>query len=77
MYGRTYYPKYIKILVCRLENQLPGINMVRTETPICDFNQAAIDFKLKGVDGNYYSLDSLKGKNGLLDNVYLQSLPLC
>ena len=40
--------------------------MVRTETPICDFNQAAIDFKLKGVDGNYYSLDSLKGKNGLL-----------
>ena len=40
--------------------------MVRTETPICDFNQAAIDFNLKGVDGNYYSLDSLKGQNGLL-----------
>ncbi|MDP6727497.1 MAG: thioredoxin family protein [Gammaproteobacteria bacterium] len=40
--------------------------MVRTETPICDFNLAAIDFHLKGVDGNYYNLDSLKGQNGLL-----------
>ncbi|SVC58276.1 uncharacterized protein METZ01_LOCUS311130, partial [marine metagenome] len=40
--------------------------MVRTETPICDFNQAANDFNLKGVDGNYYSLNNLKGKNGLL-----------
>ena len=40
--------------------------MVRTETPICDFNQAAIDFNLIGVDGNYYNLDSLKGQNGLL-----------
>ena len=40
--------------------------MVRTETPICDFNQAAIDFHLKGVDGNYHNLDSLKGENGLL-----------
>ena len=40
--------------------------MVRTDTPLCDFNQVAIDFNLKGVDGNYYSLDSLKGQNGLL-----------
>ena len=40
--------------------------MVKTETPLCDFNKAAIDFNLKGVDGNYYSLDSLKGQNGLL-----------
>ena len=40
--------------------------MVRTETPICDFNQGAIDFNLKGVDGNYYNLNSLKGQNGLL-----------
>ena len=40
--------------------------MVKTKTPLCDFNQAAIDFNLKGVDGNYYSLDSLKGHNGLL-----------
>jgi len=40
--------------------------MVRTETPVCDFNQAAIDFNLKSVDGNYYNLDSLNGQNGLL-----------
>ena len=42
------------------------MNMVRTETPICDFHQSAIDFNLKGVDGNYYNLNNLKGKNGLL-----------
>ena len=40
--------------------------MVRTETPICDFNLSAIDFNLKSVDGNYYSLANLKGENGLL-----------
>ncbi len=40
--------------------------MVGTETPVCDFNQAAIDFNLKSVDGNYYNLDSLNGQNGLL-----------
>ena len=40
--------------------------MVRTETPICDFNQPAIDFHLKGIDGNYYNLSTLKGQNGLL-----------
>ena len=40
--------------------------MVRTETPICDFNKPAIDFNLIGVDGNYYNLDNLKGQNGLL-----------
>ncbi len=40
--------------------------MVRTESPICDFNLTAVDFKLKGVDGKYYDLNSLKGPNGLL-----------
>ena len=40
--------------------------MIRTETPICDFNQAANDFNLKCVDGNYYCLNNLKGNNGLL-----------
>ena len=40
--------------------------MVRIESPICDFNLPAVDFKLKGVDGNYYDLNSLKGPNGLL-----------
>jgi len=40
--------------------------MVRTETPVCEFNQAALDFNLKGVDGKQHSLASLKGENGLL-----------
>jgi peroxiredoxin len=40
--------------------------MVRTESPICDFDLPAVDFKLKGVDGKYYDLNSLKGPNGLL-----------
>jgi len=40
--------------------------MVRTESPICEFNLPAIEFNLKGVDGNYYGLSSLKGPNGLL-----------
>ena len=40
--------------------------MVRTETPICEFDLPAIDFRLKGVDDQYYDLNSLKGKNGLL-----------
>jgi len=40
--------------------------MVRTETPVCDFDQAAVTFNLKGVDGNQHSLESLRGENGLL-----------
>ena len=40
--------------------------MVRIETPICEFDLPAIDFKLKGVDEHYYDLNSLKGENGLL-----------
>ena len=40
--------------------------MVRTDTPVCEFNQAAPDFNLKGVDGKQHSLASLKGENGLL-----------
>ena len=40
--------------------------MVSTETPICEFNTPAIDFKLEGVDGKIHTLDSCKGKNGLL-----------
>ena len=40
--------------------------MVRTESPICDFNLPAIEFELKGVDGKLYDLNSLKGPNGLL-----------
>ncbi len=40
--------------------------MVRTETPICEFDFPAINFKLKGVDEQFYDLKSLKGPNGLL-----------
>ena len=40
--------------------------MVRTETPVCDFDQAAATFNLKGVDDNQHSLESLRGENGLL-----------
>ncbi|MCS5592820.1 MAG: thioredoxin family protein [Gammaproteobacteria bacterium] len=40
--------------------------MVRTETPVCDFDQAALNFSLKGVDGNRHSLESLRGERGLL-----------
>lgn len=40
--------------------------MVLTQTPICDFDAPAIDFKLKGVDNKQYSLNDCKGENGLL-----------
>mgnify|MGYP001560448488 CR=1 FL=1 len=40
--------------------------MISTQTPICDFNTAAINFKLKGVDGQLHTLESCKGKKGLL-----------
>jgi len=40
--------------------------MVRTETPICDFDQPAIDFALPGVDGKTWSLNDCAGEKGLL-----------
>ncbi len=40
--------------------------MVRTETPICDFGQPAIDFALPGVDGKTWSLSDCAGEKGLL-----------
>ncbi|MBT6771733.1 MAG: thioredoxin family protein [Thiotrichales bacterium] len=40
--------------------------MVRTESPICDFDLPAVDFKLTGVDGKQHDLNSLQGPNGLL-----------
>ena len=49
--------------------------MVRTETPICEFNLPAIDFKLKGVDEKYYDLNSLKATNGLLIMVICNHCP--
>ena len=40
--------------------------MVRTETPVCDFGLAALDFRLPGVDGKIWTLSEARGKNGLL-----------
>ncbi len=40
--------------------------MVLTKTPICNFNEKAIDFDLKGIDGKNYSLRDCTGKNGTL-----------
>lgn len=40
--------------------------MVSLTTPICQFDQPAIDFNLPGVDGQNWNLDKAKGPNGLL-----------
>lgn len=40
--------------------------MAKTQPPICDFNAAAIDFNLQGVDGKMHTLETCKGENGLL-----------
>ena len=34
--------------------------------PVCNFNQDAPDFKLRGVDGKMYQFDAIKGSNGTL-----------
>ncbi len=40
--------------------------MVSLNPPVCDFGWKARDFGLPGVDGKRYTLDSIRGKNGLL-----------
>jgi len=40
--------------------------MVSLETPVCDFNAPAIDFKLPDPHGKLWSLEDCKGPNGLL-----------
>ena len=40
--------------------------MVLTKTPICNFDEKAHDFNLKGVDNKFYKLDNCLGKNGTL-----------
>ena len=34
--------------------------------PVCDFNQAAIEFNLLGVDGQFYKYQDIAGSNGTL-----------
>ncbi|HJN25619.1 MAG TPA: thioredoxin family protein [Rhodospirillales bacterium] len=40
--------------------------MVSLETPICDFGWKAPDFSHEGTDGKTYSLNDVRGLNGLL-----------
>jgi len=40
--------------------------MALTETPVCDFGRPAPDFRLKGVDGKTWTLNDVRGKNGVL-----------
>jgi len=40
--------------------------MVLTETPVCDFGQAAIDFSLAGVDDKLWTLADCQGENGTI-----------
>lgn len=40
--------------------------MALLNPPVCDFNQAAVDFDLPGVDGQRWNLAKCRGKNGLL-----------
>lgn len=40
--------------------------MASLTTPICNFDLPAIDFNLPGVDGQNWTLEKAKGKNGLI-----------
>ena len=40
--------------------------MVSLETPVCEFDKAAIDFSLPGIDGKNWSLKDCAGEKGLL-----------
>ncbi len=40
--------------------------MVSLNPPVCDFGWKACDFNLLGVDGKQHTLESVRGKNGLL-----------
>ncbi len=40
--------------------------MVRTESPVCEFDLPAVDFSLPGVDGKTWTLANSRGDKGLL-----------
>ena len=40
--------------------------MVSLETPVCDFGAPALDFALRGVDGQIWTLEKCRGEKGLL-----------
>ena len=40
--------------------------MVSLTTPVCDFGWKAVDFRLEGTDGRWYTLKDVRGENGTL-----------
>jgi peroxiredoxin len=40
--------------------------MARMETPICRFGWTAVDFRLEGIDGRFYTLADVRGSKGTL-----------
>ena len=40
--------------------------MVSLQTPVCEFDQPAVDFSLPDVDGRNWTLDDCRGEKGLL-----------
>ena len=40
--------------------------MVLTTTPVCEFDKPAIDFRLPGLDGKFWTLQDCMGSHGLL-----------
>ena len=40
--------------------------MTSLQAPVCDFGRPAIAFRLRGTDGAWHTLDSVRGPNGLL-----------
>lgn len=40
--------------------------MASLTTPVCEFDKPAVNFELLGTDGKTWTLESAKGKNGLL-----------
>lgn len=49
--------------------------MALLETPVCDFGTPAPDFRLLGVDGQYWTLADCMGENGLLVMFICQHCP--
>jgi peroxiredoxin len=40
--------------------------MAALNSPVCDFGRPAVDFRLKGTDGNWHTLASARGPRGIL-----------
>jgi peroxiredoxin len=51
--------------------------MALTATSICNFGWKARDFRLKGVDGKFYTLADVRGPKGTLVVFICNHCPLC